>query len=91
MALVRRSQTVGLQTTTRSASCGLENVKLGIPQLEKSMDDEKLESATESAHCALINFDNAAKMIPGLGNHPVFRMARGQLVDALKLLGRDAE
>lgn len=55
------------------------------------MTPEDIASATESAHCALINFDNVVKMNPALGNHPIFRMARGQLVDALLLLGRDAE
>lgn len=55
------------------------------------MTPEDIESTTETAHCALINFDNVVTMNPALGNHPIFRMARGQLVDALKLLRRDTE
>jgi hypothetical protein len=58
-------------------------------EVKADMARDKVAAGTESAHCALINFDNVVKMNPGLGNHPIFRMARGQLVDALHLLGRE--
>lgn len=48
-----------------------------------------IAAAAESAHCALFNFDNVVRMNPALGAHPIFRMARGQLLDALHLLGRE--
>lgn len=52
---------------------------------------EQVRDATEQAHCALCNFDNIVKVNPGLGMVPLFRMARQQLLDALKLLGREVE
>lgn len=41
-------------------------------------------SPLELVMCAKINFENAQKMMPVLGSHPVFQMARQQLDEALR-------
>lgn len=52
---------------------------------------EEIQQGIEEAHCALLNFDNVTKLNPQLMQHPIYAMARRQLVGALKLLGRDPE
>lgn len=41
-------------------------------------DDGFTDDTTELAQCAQINFDNCEKMIPGLKDHPMWRISRLQ-------------
>ena len=50
-----------------------------------------VEAAVEAVHSALLNLDNLAKMNPSLRAHPFFIIVRMQLVEGVKLLGRDPE
>jgi hypothetical protein len=53
--------------------------------------DEEREAAAEAIHCGYINLENVAKLNPALAGHPIYRMARHQIAEGLKLLGRDVD
>jgi hypothetical protein len=53
-----------------------------------NFDDTGME---ELFLCAQINFDNVAKMNPGLDQHPIWALAKAQLDAAVKKLQAEEE
>ena len=48
-----------------------------------------LIQAVELIRCSQINFQNVEKMVPLIKDHPIFQMAKMQLVEGLKLLDEE--
>lgn len=46
----------------------------------------KIAEALEQAQCAQINFDNLTSMNPAIQAHPMYKIARVQLDNAVQIL-----
>jgi hypothetical protein len=55
-----------------------------------ALTDKEQEDAAELLHSAFINMtENVCERIPQLAAHPLYKVAKMQFAEGLKLLGRD--